>query len=787
MLRKVYQFLCVLAVGFSPLIQSQELEDEQLLFDPNTRLLQANQSLLLQSSQFDWSVGWFRYRGFDPSRTYYYMGKILLNTPAQGVIDWNRWGGLNDITRYPDQLQYGSSQNYLGSAGGYSAITPSELFGLSRLRLTLSSSNRSYRRRLMLTLYDRFGNFDWLLSAGVRNANTGYYEATPYQSTSLFGQLRFRKGPIAISLFQINTDTRRVSPEAHTEEVWSLVGDKYHSSWGFLNHEIIPLKTKSHTHKHYQFEFDYKSDPVQFTLSLMHYKQSYSRTTLSYQLAPNPWPTYYKNLPSYYRTKPFMAARQLGALQLTQGVDIASLIYANTQKDPYARYSLVSDTSDSSQQAASLFLVYESSNHTLSIWSQIDRQQSLYYQYLENLLGAKYYRNEDLYEGFSYDLNTENQKYTGERINYDYRLTSFRLLTSLFYKWSGDAIDFSYRGAIGSTSASRHSDVQHERYRESRQSSFKTARYYHHEATSNWYLTAKQEVQFKVMDKIEPYPWEKRLVNARYSHQISELDTYRLRSLELEYRYQYGRLALNTKVFAFKETGGLETGFYFAQHTDWADLISERIEHTVKSGSGISADFALELSSELQLSGVGYLFNSRYRSLGVGTLHRPASENGQLQTASLTFEHPHELMVPSGPSRAFTLALRYSHPSYWGLTVKAVGLSGTYLEPEWPRYDKQFLEDLSSYTAYTPYQERLPSMLTFHLLVSKSWRVEKGYLQLFVSLSNLMNRIQPIAGYGSSRLLLAKDYAKDLSSKVFDTKTWRSQGFTYFFNLSYRH
>lgn len=787
MLRKVYQALCVIAFCFSSLSHSQELEDEQLLVDPNTRLLQANQSLLLQSSQFDWSVGWFRYRGFDPSRTYYYMGKILLNTPVQGIIDWNRWGGLNDITRYPNQLQYGSSQNYLGSVGGYSSVAPSELSGLSKLRLTLSSSNRSYRERLMLTLFDRFRNFDWLLSASVRNAKTGYYEATPYQSTSVFGQLRYLKGPFLISLFQVNTHTRRVSPEAHTDEVWTLVGDRYHSSWGVLNNKIIPLKTKSHAHNHYQFELDYKSDQIQLSFSLMHYVQNYSRTTLSYQLAPNPWPTYYKNLPSYYRIKPFMAARQLGVLELTRGIDIAGLIYANSQQDPYARYSLVSDVSSSDQQAMSLFSTYESSNHTFSIWSQIDKQQTQNYQQLENLLGAQYYRNEDLYQGFRYDLNSDIEKYRGDRINYDYRLTSFRFLTSIVYEWSGNAVDFSYRTAFGITKATRQSNVLHERYHELEQTSFKTARYHHHEASIAWYLSAKQELQLRVMDKIEPYPWEKRLINSRYSNQISELDTYRTRSLEYQYRYQFGQLAVNAKAFLFKEVDGLETGFYFAQHSDWADLVSERIEQTVKSGSGYAVDVAVELSPELQLSGVGYLLNTRYRSLGEGTLHRPAGEQGQLQPVSLELESSHVLRVPSGPSQAFTLALKYSHPSYWGLTVKAIGLSGTYLEPVWTQYDKQFLEELSSYTEYTPNQQRLPSMLTVHLLASKSWRFEKGYLQLFVSLSNLMNRIQPIAGYGSSRLLLAKDYAEDLSSRVFDTKTWRSQGFTYFFNLSYRH
>ncbi|MEL0240225.1 MAG: hypothetical protein VW908_00675, partial [Flavobacteriaceae bacterium] len=62
-----------------------------------------------------------------------------------------------------------------------------------------------------------------------------------------------------------------------------------------------------------------------------------------------------------------------------------------------------------------------------------------------------------------------------------------------------------------------------------------------------------------------------------------------------------------------------------------------------------------------------------------------------------------------------------------------------------------------------------------------------GYLQLFISANNILNRVQPIAGYGSSRLIAAKDYAQDLAQGVFTSKMWRSQGLTYFLNLSFKN
>ena len=148
----------------------EAVDDSVTLFNGTLGVLEANRSVI-QNAQFDWSLGWFRLAGLTPRYKRYYLGMLSMNSAIEGAIDWNRWGGLNDLTRYPDQNEWRGSISYSGGIAGYSAIDPLNMQGLSPLRLTLSRANRSYRNRLMLTTTLQKEAFDGVLSMSHRGAN----------------------------------------------------------------------------------------------------------------------------------------------------------------------------------------------------------------------------------------------------------------------------------------------------------------------------------------------------------------------------------------------------------------------------------------------------------------------------------------------------------------------------------------------------------------------------------------------------------------------------------------
>ena len=214
-MRRSLTLFIILIIGLAHGQFEVAIDDSVTLFNGTLGVLGANRSAI-QNAQFDWSLGWFRLAGLTPRYKHYYLGILSMNSAIEGGIDWNRWGGLNDLTRYPHQNEWRGSISYSGGVAGYSAIDPLNTKGLSPLRLTLSRANRSYRNRIMLTTTLQKKAFDGVLSVSHRGANEGYYNHTPYRSTSLFAQVRFRKGPFRANGFLIRTRTNRLSPEAHT-------------------------------------------------------------------------------------------------------------------------------------------------------------------------------------------------------------------------------------------------------------------------------------------------------------------------------------------------------------------------------------------------------------------------------------------------------------------------------------------------------------------------------------------------------------------------------------------
>jgi hypothetical protein len=151
----------------------ETVDDSVTLFNGTLGVLEANRSVI-QNAQFDWSLGWFRLAGLAPRYKRYYLGMLSMNSAIEGAIDWNRWGGLNDLTRYPDQNEWRGSILYSGGVAGYSAIDPLNIRGLNPLRLTLSRANRSYRNRIMLTTSLQKEAFDGVLSASYRGYDNSY-------------------------------------------------------------------------------------------------------------------------------------------------------------------------------------------------------------------------------------------------------------------------------------------------------------------------------------------------------------------------------------------------------------------------------------------------------------------------------------------------------------------------------------------------------------------------------------------------------------------------------------
>ena len=91
-----------------------------------------------------------------------FFNGIPVNDPENGWTIWSYWGGLNDVTRYPEnKFGISSSSATFGSIGGYSYISALPSEKKTGTRISYAATNRSYRNRLMYSYNTGLNEKGW--------------------------------------------------------------------------------------------------------------------------------------------------------------------------------------------------------------------------------------------------------------------------------------------------------------------------------------------------------------------------------------------------------------------------------------------------------------------------------------------------------------------------------------------------------------------------------------------------------------------------------------------------
>ena len=413
-------------------------------------LLQATRDVFLNRAAFDFGQAFFRVRGYD-SRN----GKVLINgMPMNKFFDgrpqWNNWGGLNDVVRnqeYSNGLE-ASDHTFGGILGNTNIDTrPSGL--RPGFRFSASASNRTYTGRAMATYTSpkKERGLSYSISASRRWAKEGFIDGTLYDAYSFFGALEY---PIdsknSIVGTAILASNRRGRSSAITEEVYNLVGNRYNPYWGYQNGDIRNSRERKIAEPLVMLNHYLESDNFNLNTGISYQKGINSRSRLGYYNAPNPDPTYYRYLPSFYINSP-IGANFINADIAKQGFLEDSRISWNTiyraNNDEKAAYVLYDDVMEDSQ------LSFNSvGNLTINDRFQFDfginykRLESDNYAKINDLLGAGFHEDVDPFSDTLNDLGGNVNKVKGDIFNYNYRISADQLdafvqLKYSFNKWNG--------------------------------------------------------------------------------------------------------------------------------------------------------------------------------------------------------------------------------------------------------------------------------------------------------------------------------------------------------------
>ena len=203
-------------------------------------LLQSSRDVYVNQAGFNFSAARFRLRGYSSENTRMFFNGVPVNDPENGWTIWSFWGGLNDVTRYPEnKFGISSADATFGSVGGYSYISalPSEKKVGSRF--SYAATNRSYRNRLMYTYNTGLNSKGWglLVSGSSRWSDEGYVPGTYYSSGSYLMSIEKKWNETHRFNFMIlGAPTVQGRQGIAIQETYDLTGDNFYNPYLSLIH-----------------------------------------------------------------------------------------------------------------------------------------------------------------------------------------------------------------------------------------------------------------------------------------------------------------------------------------------------------------------------------------------------------------------------------------------------------------------------------------------------------------------------------------------------------------------
>lgn len=285
-----------------------DLSSDQAAHPRVSPLLRASPDVFQRAVSYHLSPYGFVPRGYGLRFSRVLLNGVSMNDLYSGRPNWRDWGGLNDVTRHPQELRYAlqPSDYTFSGVGRLTAIDTRAADYRPQLRFSFSLANRSYRQRLMVTYASGLMRKGWalLFSASHRWAREGRIQGTSYDAWAYFLGVEKRFAPHhSLSFSTLGAPIRWADHSPNTRAVYDLKGGRYNAYWGWqdgkkrnerMRHRYAPL---------FQLSFYWTpSEDLQWENTLSYqFGREGQRRLQTYQ-APNPTPTYYRKLPNYFRS-----------------------------------------------------------------------------------------------------------------------------------------------------------------------------------------------------------------------------------------------------------------------------------------------------------------------------------------------------------------------------------------------------------------------------------------------------------------------------------------------------
>jgi len=797
------------------------ITDDELLDDEiNSNalaLLQSTKDIFLNRAAFDFGQAFFRVRGYDSQYGEVHLNGLPMNKMYDGRPQWNNWGGLNDVIRNQQYANGISASDF--TFGGVLGNTNIDLrpSGLrAGTRLSTSVSNRTYGGRLMATYNSGLKNekFAYMLSASRRWAKEGFIDGTLYDAYSLYGSFEYLfNDKNTFSATAIVASNRRGRSSAISEEVFQIQGNKYNPYWGFQNGKIRNSRERNIREPLFLLNYNHESNSLRINAGVAYQTGFYKRSRLGYFNAPNPDPTYYRYLPSFYVNSPIGANFESAALAEegfieNSELDWSSLYKANSSMGQMgkAAYVLYDDTTKDNQLTARV-----NTNIDINSYLKIDfgltfkQLASNNYAEIYDLLGAEYHKDIDTFSETLNDVMTDEDKEVGDTFNYNYDLKGN--ITDFYSQ-----LNYNYKNVSGFLSG-KFSHVSYQR-----NGLFKNERFFENSLGksdevifSNWSLksgftfkiTGRHWVSTNIAYMNKAPALQNTFINPRENNAIvPNVQSERITSIDANYFLRLPKLTGRFTGFYTRFQNTTDVNFFFVDSGIGSDFVQEVLTDLDKLHLGTELGIEYQLSSAVKLSLVTSVAKYLYASDPFVTINfDTAGANEDLiditgskllgQSAIKGYK------LPQGPQKAIAFGVEYRDPKYWWVSMTANYLANNYANISTITRTKSFLIDPETGLPFPDAtdenvqklleQKPLDDFYLLNLVGGKSWLKKGKYISVFASINNVFDGTFRTGGYEQSRNGNFGQLKQDNLSgnPSFAPKYWYGFGRTYFLNMAF--
>lgn len=800
------------------------LSDDDLLDDGDSGadyisgLFQSSKDAFLKAAAFNFSQAWFKVRGYDSSYGAILINGIKMNKLYDGRPQWSDWGGLNDVFRNQEFSNgLATSDNTFGALLGTTNFSTRASKYRAGGKVSITSTNKSYTGRAMATYATGLNDKKWamVVSASRRIADQGYLNGTSYNAYSAFlaTEKKFNKHH-SLNFTAILSSNRRGKSSPNTQEVYDLKGYKYNAYWGYQEGDKRNARIKEIVEPIIMLTHYYQTDNTKITTTLGYQFGHIGNSRLGYFNAPNPDPTYWRNLPSsylrfqdnldyanaYLAEQNFLNDGQLNWNNLYQ-------VNANTGNSSYYLYEDRVDDNQFSFQSNITSSI--SKNSIFNGGISYRNLNSTNYAKMLDLLGGTGFEDLDQYadgDAQQNDLNNPNRTVVANDIfQYNYNINASVASAFAQLQVTQKKIDYFVSLNFKNTNYQREGLYKNGTYASN---SFGES-----EKLSFSDINVKGGITYKINGRnliningglLSNAPTIRTAFsNARVNNEITpDLTSEKIISGDISYIFRAPGIQTRLTGYYTKFTDAIETSFFFAEglRGDQADFVNEIITGVAKKNIGAELSAEYQITSTIKLIAAGSLGQFTYDNNPHLYIQSESftDENSDFGTAYLK-----NYKISGTPQQAYSLGFEYRDPAFWWFQANANYMTNNYINISPLLRTNNFYTDadgvpfIDNQTGVAVTQEQVNTLLKqekfgdaflVNLVGGKSWRIKNNYIGFFMGINNVLGELFKTGGFEQSRNAnypqLKED--KQLDKPIFGPKYWYGNKTSYYLNVYLR-